>query len=555
MVKEIIFGIVGGLGLLLYGMTLMSEGLQKVAGARLKQILKLLTDKPLIGVLVGTGVTVVVQSSSTTTVMVVGFVNAGLMTLRQAIGVIMGANIGTTVTAQLIAFHLDKYALPAIGLGFAMMFFGRQRKMKSWGQVILGFGLLFFGLSVIKEMLSPLKEIQAVSDFFVKFSANPLLGILAGLVITLILQSSSAVVGFIQALALIGVIDFQTAIAATLGSNIGTTITAQLACIGTNITSRRAAMAHTLFNVLGVLVMLPFFYSGIFQRFVDIITPGVVNNNTIMRHVANAHTLFNVFNTILFLPFVGLFTRLATLFVPGEVEVDHAQPRYLEEHLLATPSIALDQSVKEIVRMLGIARIAVKEAMSGFFDKEPKFFKKVRKKEDAIDNLQVEITNYVVKISQRSLTPEESERLPVLLHSVNDVERIGDHAENLAELAERALEEKLPFSDMAITDLHTIYNEVDHMMEDVKEAFLAQDTERAKDALVREQEINRLQITLRANHIQRLNERQCVPLSGILFLDFVNNLEKIGDHLTNVAQAVRGILRWDKIKKANETNE
>lgn len=552
MAREIIFGIVGGLGLLLFGMTLMSEGLQKVAGSKLKQILKLLTDKPIVGILVGTGVTAIIQSSSATTVMVVGFVNAGLMSLRQAIGIIMGANIGTTITAQLIAFHLDKYALPAIGIGFGFMFFGRQRKMKFWGQVILGFGLLFFGLSVIKDMLSPLKEMQAVADFFVRFSANPLLGILAGLVITLLLQSSSAVIGFIQALALIGVIDFQTAIAAMLGSNIGTTITAQLASIGASITSRRAAMAHTLFNVLGVLVILPFFYSGILQRIVDMITPGAVNNANIMRHVANAHTLFNLFNTVLFLPFIGLFTRLSTLLVPGEVELDHAQPKYLEEHLLATPSIALDQSVREIVRMLGIARVAVKEAMRGFFDREPKFFKKVKKKEDAIDNLQIEITNYVVKISQQNLTPEESERLPVLLHSVNDVERIGDHAENLAELAERAIDEKLPFSDMAIKDLNTIYSEVDSMVEDVEKAFLAQDNERAKDALLREEEINRLQITLRANHIQRLNERQCVPLSGVIFLDFVNNLEKIGDHLTNVAQAVRGVLHWDKIRKANE---
>lgn len=552
MVRDVIFGMMGGLGLLLFGMTLMSEGLQKVAGSKLKQILKFLTDKPVVGVLVGTGVTAIIQSSSATTVMIVGFVNAGLMSLRQAIGVIMGANIGTTITAQLIAFHLDKYALPAIGIGFCMMFFGSQRKLKFWGQVILGFGLLFFGLSVIKEMLSPLKEIAAVSDFFVRFSANPLLGILAGVVITLLLQSSSAVVGFIQALALIGVIDFQTAIAAALGSNIGTTITAQLASIGTSITSRRAAMAHTLFNVIGVVIVLPFFYNGIFQKIVEMVTPGVISNATIMRHVANAHTIFNVFNTIIFLPFVGLFAKLSTLFVPGEVEVDHAQPKYLEEHLLVTPSIALDQSVREIVRMLGISRIAVGEAMKGFFEKEPKYFKQVRKKEDAIDNLQVEITNYVVKISQRNLTPEESERLPVLLHSVNDVERIGDHAENLAELAERAIQEKLPFSDMAIKDLHTIYNEVDSMMEDVKDAFLTQDTERAKDALVREETINRLQISLRTNHIQRLGERHCVPLSGVIFLDFVNNLEKIGDHLTNVTQAVRGVLHWDKTRKINE---
>lgn len=549
MFKEVIFGIIGGLGLLLYGMTLMSEGLQKVAGAKLKQILKFLTEKSVVGVCVGAIVTAILQSSSTTTVMVVGFVNAGLMSLRQAIGVIMGANIGTTITAQLIAFHLDKYALPAIGIGFALMFFGKQKKIKFWGQVLLGFGLLFFGLSVIKDMLAPLKEMQAVSDFFVRFSSNPLLGILAGLAITLLLQSSSAVVGFIQALALIGVIDFQTAVAAMFGSNIGTTVTAQLASIGTGISSRRAAMAHTLFNIIGVLIVLPFFYSGIFQRVVDFITPGTIGSENIMRHVANAHTLFNVFNTIIFLPFIGLFVKMATTIVPGEVEPDHAQPKYLEEHLLATPSIALDQSVKEIVRMLGIGRLAVKEAMDGFFQRDTRLLKKVGKKEDAIDSLQVDITSYVVKISQRNLTTEESERLPVFLHSVNDVERIGDHAENLAELAQRAIEEKLPFTDVAINDLKVIYAEVDAMIEEVGQAFLTQDNDCAKKALVREETINRMQLELRTGHIGRLSEGKCIPISGVIFLDFVNNLEKIGDHLTNIAQAVRGALQWDRIHK------
>lgn len=552
MVREIIFGLLGGLGLLLFGMTLMSEGLQKVAGAKLKQILKFLTNKPVIGVLVGTAVTAIIQSSSATTVMMVGFVNAGLMGLRQAIGVIMGANIGTTVTAQLIAFKLDKYALPVIGIGFGLMFFARRRNIKSWGQVLLGFGLLFFGLAVIKEMLFPLKDMPQFTEVFVRFSSNPLFGILAGLVITLILQSSSAVIGFIQALALIGLIDFQTALGAMLGSNIGTTVTAQLACIGTGISSRRAAMAHTIFNVAGVLIILPFFYSGIFGRLVDFLTPGGITNDNVMREIANAHTLFNVFATLVFLPFIFLLERLSVAFVPGEVEPDHAQPKYLEEHLLATPSIALDQAIKEIVRMLGISRLAVKEAMFGFFERRAGFSKKVSKKEDAIDNLQSEITNYVVKISQKNLTAEESEKLPVLLHSVNDVERIGDHAENLAELGERAIEEKLPFSKMAIDELNVIYGEVDSMIEDVEQAFISQDIERAKKALERENEINRLQLELRAGHIRRLNEGGCIPLSGVIFLDFVNNLEKIGDHLKNIAQAVCGELRWDKIGKRTQ---
>jgi len=549
MLRELSFGLMGGLGLLLFGMTFMSEGLQKVAGTKLKETLKFLTDKPIVGVLAGTGITAIIQSSSATSVMMIGFVNAGLMTLRQAIGVNMGANIGTTITAQLIAFRLDRYALPVIGLGFALMFFSKKRRIKLWGQVLLGFGLLFFGLVVIKQTFLPLKEMQEVSDFFVRFSSTPLLGILAGFLITLLLQSSSAVVGFIMALALVGVIDFTTAIAAMLGSNIGTTITAQLASIGTNISSRRVAMAHTMEKLMGVLIMLPLIYTGVFQRGIDIITPGNITDGNIMRHIANAHTVFNVCGTMIFLPLIGLVEKVAVFLVPGEVELDQSQPKYLEEHLLATPSIALDQSIKELARMIDISRLAVKEAMKAFFDKEPKLLEGVKKKEDAIDNLQVEITNYVVQISQKELTIEESERLPVLLHSVNDVERIGDHAENLAELAERAIEEKLLFSEMAIKELTTIYREVDSMMEDVKEAFLVQDVERAKSALAREDEINRLQVELKGKHIRRLNERKCAPLSGVMFLDFVNNLEKIGDHLTNVAQAVSGSLKEVKISK------
>jgi len=548
-VRELVFGLIGGLGLLLFGMMLMSEGLQKVAGAKLKQVLKFLTDKSIVGVLVGTIVTAIIQSSSATSVMMIGFVNAGLMTLRQAIGVIMGANIGTTITAQLIAFQLDKYALPAIGIGFGLMFFGKQKRLKFWGQVLLGFGLLFFGLVVIKQVFAPLKDMPQVSDFFVRFSSNPLLGILAGVLITLILQSSSAVVGFIMALALVGVIDFTTAISAMLGSNIGTTVTAQLASIGTSIPSRRTAMAHTIEKTIGVLIVLPFVYTGAFQRLVDVITPGIVTDGNIMRHVANAHTMFNVSCTMIFLPFIPLIAKIATFLVPGEVELDHAQPKYLEEHLLATPSIAIDQSVKEIVGMLDLSKLAVNEAMRSFFDKDPNLLKKVSKKEDAIDNLQSEITGYVVKISQGDLTPEESEKLPVLLHSVNDVERIGDHAENLAELAERAIEEKLPFSDTAIGELKDIYREVDSMMEDVKEAFFSQRPDCAKRALAREDKINKLQLQLRGNHIRRLNERRCVPLSGVIFLDFVNNLEKIGDHLTNIAQAICGSLQYDKVTK------
>ncbi|MBU3933764.1 MAG: Na/Pi cotransporter family protein [Candidatus Omnitrophica bacterium] len=546
--KEIIFGIIGGLGLFLFGMKLLSEAFQKLAGTKLRQILKFLTDKAIIGVLTGAVVTGIIQSSSATTVMVVGFVNAGLLALKQAIGVIMGANIGTTVTAQIIAFKIDQYALPAIGLGFAIFILARRKTWKFWGQALLGFGLLFLGLFIMKQVLGPLKENPFTRQALIGLSTNPLLGILAGAIITAIIQSSSATTGLIMVMAFNGLVSFPACLSFILGANIGTTITAQLASIGTNLTARRTAFAHTLFNVIGASYMLIFIYNGWFVRFIEFITPGDVSNN-ILRHIANAHLVFNVLNTLVFLPFIGFLEKACLWLVPGELEELPAEPKFLEKHLLDTPPLALDQATKELVRMTEVAQDAVSYAMEGFFNRDLRLLARVSRREEAVDNLQKEITHYLVEVSQRSLLPRESEKLPALLHSVNDVERIGDHAENLQELSERAVEEKLPFSKHAIEELHLVYNEVNAMVEDVKRALQNDSHEHAQAALAREQTLNRLQIELRQNHIQRLSEGKCFVLSGIIFLDFINNLEKIGDHLTNIAQAVMGSFQWDDIKK------
>ncbi len=546
--KEIVFGIIGGLGLFLFGMKLLSEAFQKLAGTKLRQILKFLTNKAIIGILTGAVVTGIIQSSSATTVMVVGFVNAGLLALKQAIGVIMGANIGTTVTAQIIAFKIDQYALPAIGLGFAIFILAKRKAWKFWGQALLGFGLLFLGLFIMKQVLGPLRDSGLARQTLIGLSTNPLLGVLAGAIITAIIQSSSATTGLVMAMAFNGLLSFPACISLILGANIGTTITAQLASIGTNLTARRTAFAHTLFNVIGASYVLAFVYNGWFVRFIEFITPGDVNNN-ILRHIANAHLVFNMFNTLIFLPFIGFLEKACLWMVPGEIEELPAEPKFLERHLLDTPPVALDQAAKELVRMLNIAQEAISCAMGGFFNRDLHLLARVSHREEAVDNLQREITQYLVEVSQRSLTPEESEKLPALLHSVNDAERIGDHAENLQELAERAVEEKLPFSRYAMEELHLVYNEVNAMVEDVKRALQNDSREHAQAALAREQTLNKLQIELRQNHIQRLNEGKCFILSGIIFLDFINNLEKIGDHLTNVAQAVMGSFRWDDIKR------
>lgn len=553
MLKDILFGLIGGLGLFLFGMKLMSEGLRKVAGDRLRKILRLLTKNPLIGVLVGTGVTCLIQSSSATTVMVVGLVNAGLLTLRQAIGVVMGANIGTTFTAWLVgfigAFKITMYALPAIGIGFVLTTLGKTKRLKFWGQVLLGFGILFLGLGIMKEAFTPLKDSPTLKNVFEQFSRHPLLGVLVGVVFTMLLQSSSATIATVQILAFQGIISFNAAIPLILGDNIGTTITAQIASIGTGRSARRTAMAHTLFNVIGVAYMLPLVWVGIYAKAVEFLIPGPITTHNIMISIAVAHSAFNIFNTLVFLPMVGVLEKITSKIIPGEVEEIAAEPKYLERHLLDTPPVAIEQATKEIVRMIGIGRDAVSNAMSGFFSRNPKLLEKVSPKEEAIDNLQKEITKYLVELSQRSLTGDESEKLPALLHSVNDVERIGDHAENLVELADRAIDEKLPFSAYAMGELKDMYGEVDTMIAEVTKALEASDRRIAAKALEREETLNRFQIELRQNHIQRLNNGTCFILSGVIFLDMVNNLEKIGDHLTNIAQAVLGSFQWDDIKR------
>lgn len=551
--QALIFGIIGGLGLFLFGMKLLSEGFQKLAGTKLRQILKFLTSRTIVGVLTGAVVTAVVQSSSATTVMVIGFVNAGLLALRQAIGVILGANIGTTITAQIIAFKIDHYALPAIGVGFALFVLAKRKNWKFWGQVLLGLGIMFLGLTTMKGAMEPLKENPLTSQFLLNFSTNPLLGILAGTLVTIAVQSSSASTGLIMAMAFNGLLSFPLCLSLILGANIGTTVTAQLASIGTNITARRTALAHTLFNVIGAAYMLIFIYNGLFARFIEFITPGDVETN-ILRHIANAHVVFNVGNALLFMPFVGLLEKVCLKILPGEIEieVDMAEPKFLEKHLLDTPPVALNQAEKEMLRMMQIAQDAISSAMNGFFNKDKRLLGLVHRQEEAVDNLQREITQYLVEISQRELTHKESEKLPALLHSVNDIERVGDHAENLQELAERTMEENAPFSQEAVNELKGVYNEVNAMIEDVKRAIENDSHEYAQAALKREVTLNRLQVELRQHHIQRLNERKCFVLSGIIFLDFINNLEKIGDHLTNIAQAVMGSFQWNDIKRYKE---
>jgi len=531
----------------------MSEGMKKIAGERLKAFLHTVTKHRVWGVLVGAFIATLIQSSSATTVMVVGFVNAGLLGLKQAITVIMGANIGTTFTAWLVSsmsvFEITSYALPAVGIGFAIMSFAKTKKMQSRGQVLLGFGILFIGLYFMKEAFSPLKDSEALKNIFVSFSNNPLLGVLAGIIFTMLLQSSSATIAIVQVLAFNGLISFEAAIPIILGDNIGTTITAQMAAIGANINARRAAMSHTLFNVLGVAYMLIFVYTGVFEQFIDMIIPGQITTTNIMFHIAIAHSTFNVVNTIIFLPFISLLEQASIALVPKKGEIIDSETQYLEKHLLDTPSFALELIRKENIYMLSIAKKAVNAAVESFLENDLKKAEKTSDLETATDNLQSEITQYIIDLSQRDLLPEQSEEIPVLIHNVNDLERIGDHSQNISELTKRKVDERLPFTEQAIKEVKQMAESILAMLNEADQALRNNDINIAEQMLSRESAINQMQEDFKKAHFSRLNDKSCHLQSGFIFLELIDNLEKIGDRLTNIAQSVLGKMKWKDFRQ------
>jgi len=557
MTIEIIFTLVGGLGLFFLGMRTMSEALRKVAGDSFKKTLEVITRKPIFGLLIGTFVTALIQSSSATTVMAVGFVNAGLLSLRQAISIVLGANIGTTLTAWLVSFlaifKITRYALPLIGIGFFLTVLGKTQRVRRWGQLVLGFGLLFVGLGFIKDAFGPLQERELLRDFIIRFGSYPGVGILIGMVVTIALQSSSATIALLQILAFSGLIDFQVAIPIILGENIGTTITAELAALGANLNARRTARSHALLNVFGVLYMAVPVYLGWYGRLIEAIIPGPVTQGNIMVHIALAHTVFNVINSAcVFLPLVRLLERAAIKLTPSRKDSLELTPIYLERHLLNTPTVAIQQTIKELIRMAEMAKDALGNGIACFFNYDPVLEERVRKQEDAVDLLQKEITRYLIEISERNLDETEAEEIPVLVHSVNDVERIGDHAENIIELAVRKQDQKLELSDKALKELSNIGDHTLSMFDEVLQTLRQQDDDAARRVLGREELLNTMQVQLKENHVLRLQNQECHILSGLLFVSFVDNLEKIGDHITNIAQASLRHLRWSQDLELNE---
>jgi len=484
-----IFGVAGGLGLFLFGMIQMSEGLKKVAGTKLKNILESMTRNRIIGCLVGAGITALIQSSSAATVMVVGFVNAGLLTLKQAISVIIGTNIGTTATAWLVSIsgfkmEITAYALPAIAIGLGLHIFGRTRTVKNVGEIILGFGILFIGINFMKGAFDGLEDSPGTQAFFVKIADNPALAILAGMCVTALIQSSSAAVASIQILAMAGAfgtnwdIALNVSIPFILGSNIGTTITAQLAALRANLNARRAAWAHTTLNVIGALICVCFIHP--IGKLVNVIAWWELGPTTIAASIAIAHTTIKVFEAVFFLPLTGVLEKIAVKLVPEKPGDLVVRPTVLEKHLLATPELAMDQARREIVRMAQTSKRAVIQAIEGLLGNNRRKLGIARTTEDVTDTLQYEITSYLAALSTRELSEEMSAQLPVLLHTINDLERVGDHAVNIAEIAERKIEQKLSFSDSANHEADQLRQEAEQMCDYIIKALEDNNIEAAK---------------------------------------------------------------------------
>ena len=498
---DIVISLMGGLCLFLYGMNLMAEGLEKSAGSRLKKIVELLTSNIFMGVLVGAFVTAIIQSSSATTVMVVGFVNAGIMNLTQAIGVIMGANIGTTITAQLVSFDLKGLAPVALGIGIILYLFASKPKTKN-----------------IAEILGD----------------HPILGLLLGFGITAIVQSSSASMGMLIALASQGLIPLSAALPILYGQNIGTCVTSLISSVGASSNAKRAAVMHLIFNVLGTLVFLIFLNKPV----VSIVTS--MDQGDVARQLANTHTLFNIVSVIILLPFSKFIIKLAVKLVPEKhtEDDDHKAIKYLDERMVETPSIAVASTVKETLRMGKKAKESLTYAIDGFVEKSQEKVDKSFKREKTVNELQKGILNYLLKLSKANLDDDSRDIVDSLFNTVNDIERIGDHAENIAELAQDIINSDFKLSEQGTEEVKELYNKVIATYSYALEAMKNYDVDLACRVIKMEEQVDMMEKSCRANHMHRLNNNLCDIDTGVIFLDLISNLERVSDHAVNIAQQV-----------------
>ena len=533
--QEIAFHFLGGLGLFLYSIKTMGDGLQQAAGDRLRYYIDKYTSNPFFGILVGIGMTALIQSSSGVTVITVGLVSAGLLTLRQAIGIVMGANIGTTVTSFIIGFKLGDYALPMLFLGAVCLFFTKNRTINNIGRIVFGVGGIFFALNLMSGAMEPLKDLQVFKDYMVELSKNPILGVLVGTGLTLLIQASSATIGILQNLYASNLIDLQGALPVLFGDNIGTTITASIASLGAKIAAKRVAAAHVAFNVIGTVICIIFLvpFTGLIQWFESFL------NLAPEMTIAFAHGTFNITNTIIQFPFIGALAFLVTKLIPGEDEVVKYEPLYLDEQLIKqAPSIALGNAKKELLHLGNYAAKAFDLSYDYIINSNEKVAEKGHKTEEAINTIDEKLTRYLISLSGEALSQKESEVLTNILDSSRDLERIGDHAEALLNLNDYLQRKNVQFSEAALEELAEIYLKTSDFVKDALESVENNDLEKAQALIERHEDINNMERVLRKTHIKRLNNGECSTQAGVNFIDIISHYTRVSDHAMNLAEKV-----------------
>ena len=544
-VFQMVITLLGGLALFIYGMNLMSDGLQKAAGEKMQKVLALLTKNPILGVLAGTVCTAVLQSSSATTVMVLGFVSAGLMKLPQAISIILGANIGTTITAQLIAFQIGDYAWLFVAIGFILYFFIKKEIITNIGQTTFAFGMLFVGINIMGEAMKPLASSSFFIDLMMQVQDIPILGVLLGTGMTVLVQSSSATIAVLQNLAstaaadgVSSIIGLTGALPILFGDNIGTTITALLASIGGTINAKRTAAAHIIFNITGTFIFI--WFIPLYADFIQFISPKGAEVDVIARQIANAHMCFNLFNTLLWLPFIGILVKIVTKIVPGK-DTDRlpSEPVYLDYNVLERPFAAIHLAMKELSRLAGFASQMLVAAKKAFLGNSINEVKNVLELEKSVNELQKKIVSYMASISSTdTVTEKQAAQLSGLMHVAADIEHVGDYCENIAVFAEEKTKNKYEFSDAACAEIYECFDHAARMLRDSIEALETGDDRVAKGVKEQEEQLNHIEVLLRKQHMKRISEKKCSPEFTVIYTDVIHNIERIGDCCDNIANAV-----------------
>lgn len=534
-----ILSMAGGLGLFLFGIRTMGDGLENAAGAKLKRMLEVLTGNRFLAVLVGFVVTAIIQSSTATTVMVVGFVNAGMMSLAQAVGVIMGANIGTTVTSLLIALNFSSVAAAAVLVGVILMLASKKTVVKNLGAIFTGFGLLFLGIDMMSDSMAPLRDSAGFMSFIVTVSESPLrplFGIILGIVMTAVLQSSSASVGVLQTLAMQGLVPLKFSVFVLFGQNIGTCLTALFSTVGAKKNSKRAAVIHLLFNLIGTGIFILIALLTPYVEWIEKLSPDP------MAQIAISHIVFNIVSTVVMFPFAKVLVKLSCLLVPGKDDSESEMHcKFIDDRLLNTPPFAVMQVSKEVARMAKLARDNFETSAHALINRSDKDLDKVMENEEVINYLNHHITSYLVKLNALDITDSDSDYIARVFHAINDIERVGDHAINLAEAAQHNIGEGLKFSDPAREELNQLCGSVVTLLERSMAAFDNQslsDNE-AKELSDLEEHIDDLTLECQDSHIFRLNRKECNTEAGMLYLNTITDFERVGDHAINIAFLAR----------------